>query len=233
MSTVVEGLDWTRMTEDMNELGCALTSPILTPEQCAEFVSMFEHDELFRSTIDMARYRFGKGRYRYFANPVPEPVARLRAAFWPHLLPIARDWADKLGRPAPWPEHFSDWLDLCHTAGQTRPTPILFTYGAGDWNALHQDLYGELYFPMQVVVGLNAPGVDHTGGEFLMLEQRPRAQSRGTSITLGHGQALVFTTSERPVPSKRGWSKAPMRHGVSVVRSGHRHTLALVLHDAA
>jgi len=194
---------------------------------------MFEHDELFRSTIDMARYRFGKGRYRYFANPVPEPVARLRAAFWPHLLPIARDWADKLGRPAPWPDDFSDWLDLCHTAGQTRPTPILFTYGAGDWNALHQDLYGELYFPMQVVVGLNAPGVDHTGGEFLMLEQRPRAQSRGTSITLGHGQALVFTTSERPVPSKRGWSKAPMRHGVSVVRSGHRHTLALVLHDAA
>jgi len=233
MSTVVEGLDWTRMTEDMNELGCALTSPILTPEQCAEFVSMFEHDELFRSTIDMARYRFGKGRYRYFANPVPEPVARLRAAFWPHLLPIARDWADKLGRPAPWPDDFSDWLDLCHTAGQTRPTPILFTYGAGDWNALHQDLYGELDFPMQVVVGLNAPGADHTGGEFLMLEQRPRAQSRGTSITLGHGQALVFTTSERPVPSKRGWSKAPMRHGVSVVRSGHRHTLALVLHDAA
>ncbi len=111
MSTVVEGLDWTRMTEDMNELGCALTSPILTPEQCAEFVSMFEHDELFRSTIDMARYRFGKGRYRYFANPVPEPVARLRAAFWPHLLPIARDWADKLGRPAPWPDDFSDWLD--------------------------------------------------------------------------------------------------------------------------
>ena len=135
MSTVVEGLDWTRMTEDMNELGCALTSPILTPEQCAEFVSMFEQDELFRSTIDMARYRFGKSRYRYFANPVPEPVARLRAAFWPHLLPIARDWADKLGRPAPWPEDFS--------------------------------------------------------------------------------------------------AKAPMRHGVSVLRSGHRHTLAPVLHDAA
>ncbi len=233
MSTVVEELDWTRMTKDMNELGCALTSPILTPEQCVEFVSMFEHDELFRSTIDMARYRFGRGRYRYFANPVPEPIARLRAAFWPHLVPIARDWADKLGRAAPWPDDFSAWLDMCHSAGQMRPTPILFTYGAGDWNALHQDLYGELYFPMQVVVGLNAPGVDHTGGEFLMLEQRPRAQSRGTSITLGHGQALVFTTSERPVPSKRGWSKAPMRHGVSVVRSGRRHTLALVLHDAA
>ncbi|MGH8869200.1 MAG: 2OG-Fe(II) oxygenase [Actinomycetes bacterium] len=231
-ATRIAALDWDAMSRDMDDLGCALSTPILTPEECGQIVDMFDREELFRSTIDMARYRFGKGRYRYFAHPVPEPVASMRAAFWPHLLPIAREWADRLGQPAPWPDDFDDWLEHCHAAGQKRPTPILFTYGEGDWNALHRDLYGALYFPMQVVIGLNAPGRDHTGGEFLLLEQRPRAQSRGTSMTLGQGQALVFTTSERPVPSRRWWSKAPVRHGVSVVRSGERHTLALVLHDA-
>lgn len=229
----IDALAWNELTDSLNDLGCALTDPILSGKECASLVGMFDDDALFRSTVDMARHRFGKGRYRYFGSPVPSLVASLRAAFWPHLLPIARDWADKLGRPAPWPDSFEEWLELCHEAGQTKPTPILFTYKEGDWNALHRDLYGELYFPLQVVVGLSSPGEDHTGGEFLLLEQRPRAQSRGTSTTIGKGQALIFTTSERPVKSTRGWSIGPVRHGVSVIRSGERHTLALVMHDAA
>jgi uncharacterized protein len=228
----IDALDWERMTRDLHDLGCAASEPILSQDECAEIVALFDHEELFRTTVDMSRHRFGRGTYRYFDHPIPAPVAELRAAFWPHLLPVARDWAAKLGRPAPWPDDFDDWLAMCHAAGQERPTPILFTYREGDWNALHRDLYGELYFPMQVVVGLNRPRIDHTGGEFLLVEQRPRAQSRGTSISLEQGQALVFTTNDRPLESKRGWTKAPVRHGVSVVRSGRRHTLALVLHDA-
>ena len=172
------------------------------------------------------------GQYRYFGYPLPAAVAGLRAAFWPRLLPIARDWAARLGRPAPWPEDFGSWLAQCQAAGQGKPTPILLRYGPGDWNALHRDLYGDLVFPLQVVIGLDAPGRDHAGGEFLLVEQRPRAQSRGTVSTVGQGRALIFTTRDRPVRSARGWSAAPVRHGVSMVRSGRRHTLGLVLHDA-
>jgi uncharacterized protein len=228
----VAALDWDQLASDLNELGCALTDPVLSPAECSDIATLYGDEGLFRSTIDMAPRRFGSGQYRYFADPVPAPVAALRAAFWPHLLPIARHWATQLRRPAPWPDDFSDWLGQCHAAGQQRPTPLLLSYGPGDWNALHRDLYGDLYFPMQVVIGLDAPGTDHTGGEFLLVEQRPRAQSRGTVTTLGQGQALIFTTSERPVPSQRGWSAAPVRHGVSVVRSGRRRTLGLVMHDA-
>jgi hypothetical protein len=228
----VASLDWPALATELDALGCALTEPLLSPAECGEISALYDDDGLFRSTIDMARYRFGAGQYRYFGNPIPEPVADLRAAFWPHLLPIARDWAARLGRPAPWPDEFTDWLDRCHAAGQTKPTPILLRYGPGDWNALHRDLYGDLVFPLQVVIGLDAPGIDHTGGEFLLVEQRPRAQSRGTATVLGQGQALIFTTRDRPVPSARGASAAPVRHGVSVVRSGRRHTLGLVLHDA-
>jgi hypothetical protein len=194
---------------------------------------MYEETERFRATIDMQRYRFGSGEYRYFASPFPEPVGALREAFYARLVPVARDWADRLGRPAPWPDTLPEWLAMCHDAGQTKPTPILLRYRAGDWNALHRDLYGELYFPLQVVVGLDEPGVDHTGGEFLMVEQRPRMQSRGTATVVGQGHGLIFTTRDRPVRSARGWSAAPVRHGVSAVRSGTRHTLGLVLHDAA
>ena len=165
-------------------------------------------------------------------DPLPDLVRELRAAFWPHLLPVARGWADRVGRPAPWPDSLEDWLEQCHTAGQTRPTPLLLRYGPGDWNALHRDLYGDLVFPLQVVVGLDRPGVDYQGGEFLTVEQRARAQSRGTTSAIAQGEALVFTTRDRPVPSKRGWSPAPMRHGVSVLRSGLRRTLGLVFHDA-
>jgi hypothetical protein len=152
----------------------------------------------------MARHRFGQGEYRYFAHPLPDVVAELRAAFWPHLLPVARDWADRLGWPAPWPDDLDDWLAACHDAGQTRPTPLMLRYGPGDWNALHRDLYGDLVFPLQVVVGLDRPGDDYTAGEFVTSEQRPRAQSRATATAVRRGEALVFTTRDRPVRSARG-----------------------------
>jgi hypothetical protein len=170
---------------------------------------------------------------RYFDVPYPEPIEAIKQALYPHLLPIARDWWTRLGRTPPWPDSLDEWLEQCHTAGQTKATAILFRYGEGDWNALHRDLYGDLVFPLQVVINLNEPGVDHTGGEFLLVEQRPRAQSRGTATVVPHGHGYVFTTRERPVASARGWSAAPVRHGVSMVRSGERYALALVFHDAA
>ncbi|MEU0090313.1 2OG-Fe(II) oxygenase [Kribbella sp. NPDC006257] len=225
--------DWKQLTAELDEAGCALTPPLLTEAQCREVSGLYDEVQRFRATIDMQRYRFGSGQYRYFDHPLPGLVTELREAFYPHLLPIAREWADKLGRPAPWPDTLAEWLDDCHRAGQNRPTPILLRYEAGDWNALHRDLYGDLVFPLQVVIGLDKPGVDHEGGEFLLVEQRPRAQSRGTVTTLPQGQGLIFTTRDRPVESARGWSAAPVRHGVSTVRSGIRHTLGLVFHDAA
>jgi hypothetical protein len=225
--------DWQKLTAELDEHGCALTPPLLTPQQCTELSSLYDEVHRFRSTIDMARYRFGSGQYRYFDHPLPEVITELREAFYPHLLPIARDWAARLGQPAPWPDTLDEWLDACHQAGQVKPTPILLKYQAGDWNALHRDLYGDLVFPLQVVIGLDRPGVDHEGGEFLLVEQRPRAQSRGTVTSLPQGHGLIFTTRDRPVKSARGWSASPVRHGVSTVRSGLRHTLGLVFHDAA
>jgi hypothetical protein len=229
----IDGGDWDRIAADINEYGCALTPQLLTPAEAASIAALYEGDGHFRSTIDMGRHRFGAGEYRYFARPFPEPVEQLKQALYPRLLPIARDWYDKLGRPAPWPDTLNEWLEMCHAAGQTKSTPILLRYRDGDWNALHRDLYGELVFPLQVVVNLSNPGVDHTGGEFLLLEQRPRAQSRGTATLIPQGHGLVFTTRDRPVESRRGWSAAPVRHGVSAIRSGQRFTLALVFHDAA
>jgi hypothetical protein len=222
-------MDW---IDELNDVGCALTPPLLTPTQCRQISDWYAEVERFRATVDMARYRFGSGQYRYFAYPLPDLLAGLRASFYAQLLPVARDWADKLGKPAPWPDSFDEWLDDCHRAGQERPTPILLKYRTGDWNALHRDLYGDLVFPLQVVIGLDRPGVDYHGGEFLLVEQRPRAQSRATVTSLPQGQGLIFTTRDRPVRSTRGWSAAPVRHGVSTVRSGLRHTLGLVLHDA-
>jgi hypothetical protein len=159
-------------------------------------------------------------------------VAALRQALYPRLLPIAQDWYAKLGRDAEWPDTLDEWLHICHEAGQSKPTPILLRYEQGGWNALHRDLYGDKVFPLQVVINLNDPGTDHTGGEFLLVEQRPRAQSRGTATLIPQGHGLVFTTRDRPVESARGWSAAPVRHGVSAVRTGRRHTLGLVFHDA-
>ncbi len=216
----------------LDHVGIADAGGLLDLDECRALIALYGDDGRFRSTIDMARHRFGEGQYRYFAHPLPELVSALRAAFWPHLLPIAREWASRRDQPAPWPDEFERWLELCHAAGQTRPTPLMLRYGAGDWNALHRDLYGELVFPLQVVVGLDAPGVDYSGGEFVVVEQRPRAQSRATTMSIPLGHAIVFTTRDRPVRSSRGWAAAPMRHGVSTVRSGHRHTLGLVFHDA-
>jgi hypothetical protein len=228
----VDGLNWPAVTAELDDLGCAAAGAVLRARECRELAELYGEDGRFRSTVDMARHRFGQGEYRYFDDPLPDLVAGLREAFWPHLLPIAREWAVKLGRPSPWPDQLGDWLAQCHDAGQIRPTPLLLRYGKGDWNALHRDLYGDLVFPLQVVVGLDEPGDDYDGGEFLIVEQRPRAQSRGTATVLRRGHAVVFTTRDRPVRSARGWSAAPVRHGVSVLRRGHRLTLGLIFHDA-
>jgi hypothetical protein len=224
--------DWGAVRAELDEAGCARTPRLLTAEQCRELIALYDKPELFRSTIDMARYRFGSGQYRYFTHDLPAPVRELREWFYPRLLPMARDWAGRLGRPAPWPDTLGEWLEECHRAGQGKSAQILLRYQRGDWNALHRDLFGDLIFPLQVVVGLNGYGADYTGGEFLLVEQRPRAQSRGTCTILEQGHGLIFTTRDRPVRGARGWSASPVRHGVSTVRSGHRHTLGLVFHDA-
>jgi hypothetical protein len=218
---------------DLDAYGSALTGQLLTRAQCREIAALYDEPARFRTTVDMARHRFGSGQYRYFTHDLPDLVRELREKLYPQLLPIARDWAAKLGKPAPWPDTLSEWLAMCHEAGQSKSAQILLRYGPGDWNALHRDVFGEMLFPLQVVVGLDEPGIDYTGGEFLMVEQRARAQSRGYATTLPQGYGLVFTTRDRPVATKRGWSNAPMRHGVSTVRSGRRHTLGLVFHDAA
>jgi hypothetical protein len=229
----VDSGDWDAITAAVNDFGGALLPRLLTKADAEAIRGLYPDDHLFRSTIDMRRYRFGEGEYRYFQQPYPEPIQALKEVLYPRLLPIARDWWTRLGRTSPWPEHLEDWLDMCHKAGQKKSTAILLKYGKGDWNALHRDLYGDLVFPLQVVINLSEPGVDHTGGEFLLVEQRPRAQSRGTTTLLPFGHGFVFTTRERPVQSSRGWSASPVRHGVSVVRSGERYTLGLVFHDAA
>jgi hypothetical protein len=229
----VAAADWAAVTEEVDDYGCALLPRLLTATECAKIIALWDQQERFRATVNLRRHRFGDhGDYRYFAEPFPEPVQALREALYPRLLPIARDWAGRLGWDAEWPDTLADWLAICHDAGQRRPTPILLRYEQGGWNALHRDLYGDKVFPLQVVINLNDPGVDHTGGEFLLVEQRPRAQSRGTATLIPQGHGLVFTTRDRPVASSRGWSASPVRHGVSAVRSGRRHTLGLVFHDA-
>jgi hypothetical protein len=231
--TAVADRDWRAIAGQMDEDGCSPTGALLSPEECGRVAALYDQPGLFRSTIDMERYRFGRGEYRYFDHPLPAIVQELREALYPHLVPVARQWAQRLGADAPWPDTLEEWLATCHAAGQTKPTPILLRYQAGDWNALHRDLYGDLVFPLQVVVGLDEPGRDFTGGEFFLVEQRPRAQSRGLVRTLEQGHGLVFTTRDRPVASRRGWARGQMRHGVSGVRSGIRRTLGLVFHDAS
>ena len=225
--------DWQHVADDLDALGCAVMPRLIGARDATALRDLYASDDAFRSTVDMARHRFGEGEYRYFAYPLPPLVDQLRHELYPHLLPIARGWHEKLSRPSPWPDTLEEWLDLCHAAGQTKPTPLMLSYEAGDWNALHRDLYGDLVFPLQVVINLTEPGVDHEGGELLLVEQRPRAQSRGTALTLPFCHGVVFTTRDRPVESARGWSAAPVRHGVSVVRSGQRTTLGIIFHDAA
>ena len=229
----VDRTDWDAARAGLEEYGCGSTGSLLMPEEASEIAALYDDESRFRSTVNMARHRFGQGEYRYFAEPFPQAVTELKQALYPRLLPIARDWWSRLGRHAPWPDSLDEWLEMCHAAGQTKSTPILLKYGPGDWNALHRDLYGELVFPLQMVINLSNPGVDHTGGEFVLYEQRPRAQSRATATLIAQGHGLIFATRDRPVRGSRGWSAAPLRHGVSAVRSGQRFSLALVFHDAA
>jgi len=229
----VDAADWNVVSAEINDVGGALLPELMTAAECAAVLGLYADDGLFRATVDMTSHRYGQGEYRYFKQPYPQLIEALKQALYPQLLPIARDWWTKLGRDAPWPDTLDEWLETCHRAGQTKSTALLLKYGPGDWNALHRDLYGDLVFPLQVVINLTEPGVAHTGGEFLLVEQRPRAQSRGTATTLPRGHGYIFTTRERPVRSTRGWSAAPVRHGVSAVRSGARYTLGLIFHDAA
>jgi hypothetical protein len=230
----VDTADWDAVKTGLDDVCCALLPQLLTPAECRQIIALWDEPDRFRATVNLRRHRFGDhGDYKYFREPFPEPVRALREALYPRLLPIARDWSEKLRWEADWPETLEEWLEVCHRAGQAKPTPILLRYEPGGWNALHRDLYGDKVFPLQVVLNLNEPGADHTGGEFLLTEQRPRAQSRGTATLIPQGHGLAFTTREKPVRSARGWSKGPVRHGVSVVRSGMRHTLGLVFHDAA
>jgi hypothetical protein len=229
----VDAADWDTVAADVNDHGGALLPKLLTRAEAHRLRKLYGRDNLFRRTIDMQRHRYGAGEYRYFDAPYPEPIDHLKQALYPRLLMIARDWYAKLGRDTPWPDTLDEWLRMCHAAGQTKPTALMLKYGSDDWNALHRDLYGDLVFPLQVVINLSDPDSDYTGGEFLLVEQRPRAQSRGTAVQLPQGHGYLFTTRDRPVRSTRGWSAAPVRHGLSVVRSGERYALGLIFHDAA
>ena len=228
----VDRLDWSALATELDDIGHAVTPPLLTAEECRRVAAWFDEPERFRSTVDMARHRFGEGRYRYFADPLPAEVAELRAAFYPRLAPVANRWAEQLGGDERWPLALTALRDLCAAAGQKRPTPLILRYDAGGYNCLHQDLYGDVWFPLQVVIGLDEPGADFTGGEVLLVEQRPRAQSRGEAITLQQGQAMVFPTRHRPALGARGYHRVQVRHGASRIRSGRRHALGLIFHDA-
>lgn len=229
----VDQLPWDELRARLDARGHAVTAPLLTPRECAELAGLFD-DGRFRSTVDMARHRFGDGRYRYFAHPLPAPIAHLRSAFYERLAPIANDWSALLGgAPDAFPAQHEQLIERCRAAGQERPTPLILRYGAGDWNALHQDLYGEVFFPFQVLTVLSRPGVDFDGGEFVLLEQRPRAQSRAQVIVPEQGAFVIFPTQQRPQEGRNGHYRAAMRHGVSTIHEGSRTALGIIFHDAA
>jgi uncharacterized protein len=225
-------LDWASISQSLDLYGYATTPPLLTPGECAGLVSLYAQDNRFRSRVDMARYNFGSGEYKYLQRPLPPLVEHLRTAFYSHLAPVASSWAARLGAPD-YPPELQAFLDVCAAHGQTKPTPLLLRYLAGDYNCLHQDLYGEVAFPIQITFALSRLGGDYTGGEFLLLEQRPRAQSRGQAITLQRGEAVIFATHHRPVQGTRGYYRANMRHGVSRLLSGERYSLGIIFHDAS
>lgn len=226
----VAGLDWPRIETEIERHGAATAGPLLNPETCAALIAAYDEEERFRSRVIMARHGFGQGEYRYFAYPLPDPVAALRQALYPHLARIAMGWQEG---NAPYPPALEDFLARCHRAGQRRPTPLLLKYGPGDYNCLHQDLYGELVFPLQATILLSRPGEDFSGGEFVLVEQRPRRQSRAEVVLLRQGEAVIFAVNRRPVPGARGRYSVAMRHGVSRLRSGGRFTLGVIFHDAA
>jgi hypothetical protein len=226
-------IDWDRVGAELDAYGCAVLPTLLDAEQCGACAAGYAQDALFRSRVVMERHGFGRGEYRYYAYPLPEELARLRSALYPPLARIANRWQAALGLDERYPAEHADYLARCHAAGQTRPTPLLLQYGAGDYNCLHQDLYGEHVFPLQVAVLLSRPWDDFSGGEFVLTEQRPRMQSRAEVVPLFQGDAVVFPVHTRPVNGTRGIYRVNMRHGVSRVRSGHRHTLGIIFHDAA
>lgn len=230
---MIAALDWARIGAELDAFGCATTGPLLDPAACEAIAGLYDREEGFRSRVVMARHGFGRGEYRYFANPLPDPVATLRAGFWPHLAPIANRWNEAMGLAPRFPAEYAEFLARCHAAGQTRPTPLLLRYGAGDYNCLHQDLYGEHVFPLQLAVLLSAPGRDFTGGEFVLTEQRPRMQSRAEVVPLSQGEGVIFAVHHRPVQGSRGTYRVNLRHGVSRIRTGRRHTLGIIFHDAA
>jgi uncharacterized protein len=225
----IAGLDWPDLTAQLDERGYALTPPLLSPAECRELASAFGEDDRFRSTIDMRRYRFGEGEYKYFDAPLPAVVEQARQALYPPLAELANTWAERLGEPAGFPDRLDAFLERCHRAGQRRPTPLMLRYFEGGHNTLHQDLYGDVAFPLQAVTLL---GEDFKGGQFVLLEQRPRAQSRAHVIDLERGAFAFFPTRHRPVRGTRGFYRAAMRHGVATVHSGERITLGIIFHDA-
>lgn len=216
----------------LDSAGYAPVGSVLTVEQCGRLRELYAEDNRFRSRIDMARYRFGEGEYKYFADPLPEPVRTLRSEMYARLVPVANRWMAQLDRPIHYPPTLEEFRERCRAHGQTRPTPLLLRYQTGGYNCLHQDLYGDLAFPFQLVVALSVRDVDYTGGEFLLVEQRPRAQSRGEAITIDQGDGILFANNERPVAGARGFHRVVLRHGVSPVRSGERMTLGVIFHDA-
>jgi hypothetical protein len=233
LSERIMALDWAAMSAELDSHGCATTGPLLTAEECAELVAGYETDERFRSRIIMARHGFGRGEYKYYAYPLPETVAALRAALYPPLAAIANRWHEAMGIAARYPDRHAEFLERCHDAGQLKPTPLLLRYGAGDYNCLHQDIYGEHVFPLQVVFLLSRPGLDFDGGELVLTEQRPRMQSRAEVVPLLQGEGAIIPVHHRPVQGTRGPYRVTMRHGVSRMRRGHRQTLGVIFHDAS
>jgi hypothetical protein len=228
----IEAVDWRQVAAELNALGAATVEGLVSPGECQALASLYPLDALFRSTVVMARHGFGRGEYRYFAYPLPEMIGALRQALHSCLAPIANCWHEAMGIPVLFPEQHAEFIARCHAAGQQRPTPLLLKYGAGDYNCLHQDLYGEHVFPLQVVLMLSQPGRDFEGGEFVMTEQRPRMQSRAMVLPLRQGDAAVIAVRHRPVQGTRGVYRVNLRHGVSQVRSGQRYIAGILFHDA-
>jgi hypothetical protein len=224
--------DWPQLAAQLDEQGYALTPPLLSPAECDELIRLYAHSNAFRSRVVMERHNFGRGEYQYFANPLPPLVAELREHFYPPLASIANRWMERMNQPERFPPTLAEFLAICHQHQQTKPTPLMLRYEAGDYNCLHQDLYGAVAFPLQAACVLNQHGRDYTGGEFLLSEQRPRAQTRGEAITIEQGQFIIFPNRYRPVRGTRGDYRVNMRHGVSRLRSGGRCCLGLIFHDA-
>jgi hypothetical protein len=228
----VEALDWTNIASELEAHGCATTPVLLSPRECTTLADLYATDAPFRSKVVMARHGFGRGEYKYFAYPLPDVIATLREALYPPLAEIANRWNEAMGIAVRYPPTHAGFLARCHQAGQTRPTPLLLQYGEGDYNCLHQDLYGEHVFPLQLTVLLSRPGEDFSGGEFVLTERRPRMQSRAEVVSLKQGEAVIFPVHHRPVRGTRGSYRVNMRHGVSRLRSGRRHTFGIIFHDA-